>query len=104
MAARRRPTSSNCTRCSWRLLTSALESTAPGGVVGYVTCSPHRRETADVVEQVLAGRSDVELLDPAELLPELPRRRRRSVPAAVAAPARHRRHVRAPISRRRARV
>jgi 16S rRNA (cytosine967-C5)-methyltransferase len=54
-----------------RLLTSALAATSTGGVLAYVTCSPHRKETSDVVEQVLTGRSDVELLDPAELLPSL---------------------------------
>lgn len=42
-----------------RLLASALDATAPGGVVAYVTCSPHRRETVDVVEAVLADRTDV---------------------------------------------
>jgi 16S rRNA (cytosine967-C5)-methyltransferase len=55
-----------------RLLTSALDATSTGGVVGYVTCSPHRLETSDVVEQVLTGRSDFESLDPVELLPSLP--------------------------------
>jgi 16S rRNA (cytosine967-C5)-methyltransferase len=45
-------------------------------VVSYVTCSPHRRETSDVVEQVLAGGSDFELMDPAELLPTMSRTRR----------------------------
>jgi len=54
-----------------RLLRSALEATSRGGVVSYVTCSPHRRETSDVVEQVLTGRSDFELIDPAEVLPTL---------------------------------
>lgn len=43
-----------------RLLVSALDAARPGGVVAYVTCSPHRRETTDVVEAVLAGRADVE--------------------------------------------
>ena len=54
-----------------RLLRSALNATSIGGVVGYVTCSPHRRETSDVVEQVLTEQSDFELMDPAELLPTL---------------------------------
>ena len=54
-----------------RLLTSALDATSIGGVLGYVTCSPHRQETSDVVEHVLTGRSGFELLDPAELLPSL---------------------------------
>ncbi|HWH99273.1 MAG TPA: transcription antitermination factor NusB [Propionibacteriaceae bacterium] len=58
------------------LLRSALAATSTGGVVTYVTCSPHRRETSDVVEQVIAGRSDFELMDSAELLPALPESRR----------------------------
>ncbi|MCB2175857.1 MAG: rRNA small subunit methyltransferase B [Actinomycetales bacterium] len=50
------------------LLESALDATAPGGVVAYVTCSPHVAETRVVVADVVAGREDVELLDaPAAL-------------------------------------
>lgn len=50
------------------LLAAALDATAPGGVVGYVTCSPHVAETRVVVADVVAGRGDVELLDaPAAL-------------------------------------
>ena len=51
------------------LLTTAIDSTRPGGVVGYVTCSPHRRETIDVVDETLAGRDDVEVIPAAGLLP-----------------------------------
>lgn len=47
------------------LLTSALDAVRPGGVVGYATCSPHLAETTAVVEDVLKGRDDVELLDAA---------------------------------------
>ena len=54
------------------LLDSALEAAAPGGVVAYVTCSPHRRETVDVVTEVLAGRTDVDVVPAAAVLPELP--------------------------------
>ena len=54
------------------LLSSALDATMPGGVVAYVTCSPHRAETRDVVHKIVAGRSDVELLDAPALLPEVP--------------------------------
>lgn len=54
------------------LLTSAIESAVPGGVVGYVTCSPHRRETTDVVNETLDVRTDVEVIGAAELLPDLP--------------------------------
>lgn len=53
------------------LLQGALDAAAPGGAVAYVTCSPHRRETTDVVAEVLASRHDVEPLDAAGLLPEV---------------------------------
>jgi 16S rRNA (cytosine967-C5)-methyltransferase len=55
-----------------RLLTSALESARPGGVVAYVTCSPHLAETRDVVADVLAARSGVEVLDAPAVLAEVP--------------------------------
>lgn len=45
------------------LLTSALDATAPGGVVAYVTCSPHINETKLVVQDALRGRTDVEQID-----------------------------------------
>jgi 16S rRNA C967 or C1407 C5-methylase (RsmB/RsmF family) len=54
------------------LLAAALDSAAPGGVVGYVTCSPHLAETRDVVTDVLAGRDDVLVLDAPAMLPEVP--------------------------------
>jgi 16S rRNA (cytosine967-C5)-methyltransferase len=53
-------------------LGSALDAAVPGGVVAYVTCSPHRRETVDVVTEVLAGRDDVAVVPAASVLPELP--------------------------------
>ena len=54
------------------LLASAIDNAAPGGIVGYVTCSPHRRETTDILSETLAVRSDVEVIPAAELLPEVP--------------------------------
>ena len=45
------------------LLRSALDAVAPGGVVGYATCSPHLVETELVVHDVLRRRDDVEVLD-----------------------------------------
>ena len=54
------------------LLAAALDSAAPGGVVAYVTCSPHLAETRDVVTDVLAGRDDVGVLDAPGVLPEVP--------------------------------
>ncbi len=54
------------------LLASAIDSAAPGGIVSYVTCSPHRRETSDVLSETLAVRSDVEVIPATQLLPEVP--------------------------------
>lgn len=45
------------------LLDSALDAVRPGGVVGYVTCSPHLAETQVVVADVLRRRDDAEVLD-----------------------------------------
>ncbi len=45
------------------LLTSALDAVRPGGVVAYVTCSPHLAETQLVVSDVLKKRAGVERLD-----------------------------------------
>lgn len=45
------------------LLTGALDALAPGGIVAYVTCSPHLAETAGVVAEVLRTRTDVVELD-----------------------------------------
>ncbi|HEY3733444.1 MAG TPA: transcription antitermination factor NusB [Streptosporangiaceae bacterium] len=60
------------------LLATALDSVRPGGVVGYVTCSPHVAETREVLADVLAGRPDISIMDAPALLPEVP---------AVASPA-----------------
>jgi 16S rRNA (cytosine967-C5)-methyltransferase len=54
------------------LLAAALDSARPGGVVAYVTCSPHLAETRGIVAAVLATRDDVEVLDAPALLPEVP--------------------------------
>jgi 16S rRNA (cytosine967-C5)-methyltransferase len=54
------------------LLRTAIDSARPGGVVGYVTCSPHVAETRDVVATVLAGRPDTEVLDAPAVLSEIP--------------------------------
>jgi 16S rRNA (cytosine967-C5)-methyltransferase len=45
------------------LLKSALDAVRPGGVVAYVTCSPHPAETTAVVTDALRKREDLELLD-----------------------------------------
>jgi 16S rRNA (cytosine967-C5)-methyltransferase len=53
-----------------RLLDAAADAVRPGGVVAYVTCSPHLAETVVVVEDVAARRGDLETLDAREYLPE----------------------------------
>ncbi|MFG1622230.1 RsmB/NOP family class I SAM-dependent RNA methyltransferase [Kribbella sp. NPDC049227] len=54
------------------LLDSALTSVRPGGVVAYVTCSPHPDETRAVVDAVLAKRDDAKLEDARPLFPGVP--------------------------------
>jgi 16S rRNA (cytosine967-C5)-methyltransferase len=54
------------------LLDAAIESVRPGGVVAYVTCSPHLAETRDVVTDVAARRGDVTILDAPAVLAEVP--------------------------------
>ncbi|WP_248965541.1 RsmB/NOP family class I SAM-dependent RNA methyltransferase [Sphaerisporangium perillae] len=53
-----------------RLLGSALEAARPGGVVAYVTCSPHLAETRAVVGDVVKRRGDAEILDARAFLHE----------------------------------
>ncbi|MDP9983152.1 16S rRNA (cytosine967-C5)-methyltransferase [Pseudarthrobacter oxydans] len=50
------------------LLKSALAAVKPGGVVAYVTCSPHPAETTAVVSDVMRKREDLELLDAGAVL------------------------------------
>ncbi|OFI39040.1 methyltransferase [Arthrobacter sp. SW1] len=45
------------------LLESAIDAVRPGGIVAYVTCSPHPAETTAVVSDAVAKRDDLELLD-----------------------------------------
>jgi 16S rRNA (cytosine967-C5)-methyltransferase len=58
------------------LLGTALDSVRPGGVVAYVTCSPHLAETRDVVTAVTQARDDVTVLDAPAVLAEVPGLRR----------------------------
>ncbi len=53
------------------LLESALRSVRVGGVVAYVTCSPHPAETVDVVDAAVE-RHGLEVLPAASLFPEVP--------------------------------
>lgn len=51
-----------------QLLLSAIDSLKPGGVVAYVTCSPHLAETRAIVNSALKKRSSVRELDTSALL------------------------------------
>jgi 16S rRNA (cytosine967-C5)-methyltransferase len=65
------------------LLGAALDSTRPGGVVAYATCSPVVAETADVVSAVLAGRPDAVLEPATDLLPEVSDAESAHLPGAI---------------------
>ena len=54
------------------LLHAALDAARAGGVVGYVTCSPHPAETVAVVAAVLEARPDVDWVDARESLRGVP--------------------------------
>ena len=70
---RRRPEDvSGLSKLQRELLTAALRHVRPGGVVAYVTCSPHLAETAGVLTGIVRRHDDVEQLDARELLPGVP--------------------------------
>ena len=71
-ALRRRPESrwrkqpedlKELTKLQSELIESAWEHLKPGGVLAYVTCSPHPAETTAIVSGLLGRHSDAQLLD-----------------------------------------
>ncbi|BAU99084.1 transcription termination factor [Aurantimicrobium minutum] len=54
-----------------QLLTSALQALKPGGVLAYVTCSPHLAETRAIVEGALRKNQNVSELDARSALSEV---------------------------------
>jgi len=54
-----------------KLLAVAMDSVKVGGVVAYVTCSPHLSETDQVIRAGLKKTPGFEVLDARELLPEV---------------------------------
>jgi len=58
------------------LLDRAIRAARPGGLIGYVTCSPHRTESAGVVHTARTGADadgiGTELVDAVALLPQVP--------------------------------
>jgi 16S rRNA (cytosine967-C5)-methyltransferase len=75
------------------LLDAAAALLRPGGVLAYVTCSPHLAETVVPVLDVLRRHPELEQVDARPLLPGRAPTSGRAGRAAVAAPARHRRDV-----------
>jgi len=63
---------SGLTKLQRELLTAALRHVRPGGVVAYVTCSPHLAETLGVVTGVLRKHPKVEQLDARQYAPGVP--------------------------------
>ena len=60
------------TQLQGELLTAAIGGLKPGGIVAYVTCSPHLAETAGVVGEVRRELgSAIEELDAREVLREV---------------------------------
>ncbi|MFT4212084.1 MAG: transcription antitermination factor NusB [Microbacterium sp.] len=55
------------------LLTAAVDALAPGGIVAYVTCSPHLAETAAVVADVMRARPVLEEIDARAVLQRVAR-------------------------------
>lgn len=53
------------------LLEAGINATRQGGVIAYVTCSPHIAETRGVVEEILSRRSDIEVIPAGPFLPEV---------------------------------
>ncbi len=58
-------------RLQRELLSAALRLVRPGGVVGYVTCSPHLAETVDVVTDTVRS-TGVGQLDARPFFPDVP--------------------------------
>lgn len=55
-----------------RLLNVGLGSLRRGGVLAYITCSPHVAETRDAVDGALIAHEEIIELDARELLPGIP--------------------------------
>ena len=57
-----------------KLLASALGALKPGGILAYVTCSPHAAETKSIVASVLRRTDDVERVDTPAVLQSIVKR------------------------------
>jgi len=59
-------------RLQRELLAAATASAAPGGLVAYITCSPHLAETSAVVRELIEGGARVEPVDARPFLDGVP--------------------------------
>ncbi|MEV0584784.1 transcription antitermination factor NusB [Nonomuraea sp. NPDC050310] len=59
------------TKLQRSLVDTAVEALRPGGVLAYVTCSPHLAETQVIVADALKNHPELEQLDAREYLPEM---------------------------------
>lgn len=59
------------TALQFALLDRAVQQLAPGGVVAYVTCSPHLAETRVIVDRVLKQHRELEELDAKRVVSRL---------------------------------
>lgn len=57
------------TKLQRELLTAALRAVRPGGLVAYVTCSPHPVETRLAIEETIKRGANAELVDARQALP-----------------------------------
>ena len=53
------------------LIESGWRQLKPGGVLAYVTCSPHPAETTAIVSKLLSNHKDAKLLDAGEVLQQI---------------------------------
>ena len=60
------------TKLQGQLLTAGVELLRPGGLLAYVTCSPHLAETVVPVSDVLRRHPELEQVDARPLLPGVP--------------------------------
>ncbi|MFD5600529.1 RsmB/NOP family class I SAM-dependent RNA methyltransferase [Leucobacter sp. NPDC058333] len=61
------------TRLQAELLESAVAHVAPGGVVAYITCSPHIAETRVIVDRLLRGHPELTEIDARAVVQEVAR-------------------------------
>lgn len=69
---RRQPSDvADLTRLQTALLDAAVAALAPGGILAYVTCSPHLAETREIIAAALDRHADLEALDTPAVLAEI---------------------------------